>query len=56
MRAANATAYLVGRGVEADRLTAIGYGETRPLASNATAAGRAENRRVEFSFGPGGEN
>lgn len=33
-------------GISADRLTAIGYGEARPIASNATDAGRQENRRV----------
>lgn len=32
--------------IDASRLTAVGYGESKPIASNATAAGRAENRRV----------
>lgn len=45
-RATNVTRYLIGRGVAATRLRATGYGATRPLASNATAAGRAQNRRV----------
>jgi outer membrane protein OmpA-like peptidoglycan-associated protein len=40
--------YLIGRGVEPYRMTAQGYGETRPLESNRTASGRAANRRVEF--------
>ena len=40
--------YLVGRGVAATRMTANGYGLTQPVADNATAAGRAKNRRVEF--------
>lgn len=39
---------LVDRGVSADMLTTKGYGETRPIAPNETAAGRARNRRVEF--------
>lgn len=38
---------LIERGVPAQRLTAEGAGETRPIADNATAAGRAQNRRVE---------
>ena len=33
--------------VDAARIKAVGYGETKPTASNATAEGRAENRRVE---------
>ena len=39
---------LVARGVDADRLVSQGYGESQPVADNATAEGRAENRRVEF--------
>lgn len=39
--------YLISRGIAADRLTARGYGSSEPVASNATAAGRAQNRRVE---------
>ena len=38
--------YLVGQGVSSSQLTAKGYGETNPIASNATAEGRAQNRRV----------
>lgn len=41
--------YLVARGVPATQLTARGYGESRPLADNATEAGRARNRRVELT-------
>ena len=36
------------RGVGAERLTAIGYGETRPVETNITAEGRARNRRVSI--------
>jgi outer membrane protein OmpA-like peptidoglycan-associated protein len=39
---------LVERGVEAKRLDAIGYGESKPIASNRSKKGRAANRRVEF--------
>lgn len=37
-------------GISADRVSAVGYGEAEPVASNDTAAGRAENRRVEARF------
>jgi outer membrane protein OmpA-like peptidoglycan-associated protein len=47
-RAAAVGAYLVRRGVPAGRLTARGYGPADPVASNATAEGRARNRRVEL--------
>jgi outer membrane protein OmpA-like peptidoglycan-associated protein len=40
--------YLVARGVANDRLTAKGYGDTQPVASNKTAAGRTANRRTDF--------
>ncbi|HUX31575.1 MAG TPA: OmpA family protein [Thiobacillus sp.] len=40
--------YLVSKGVSADRLTVRGYGESRPVASNATLEGRVQNRRVEL--------
>lgn len=47
-RAEAVRAYMIGKGVAADRLRAEGYGESKPIASNADEAGRAENRRVEF--------
>jgi OOP family OmpA-OmpF porin len=39
---------LIKKGIPADRVTAKGYGEASPAASNSTKAGRAENRRVEL--------
>lgn len=39
---------LTRQGISADRLTAVGYGEAYPVASNANAAGRQQNRRVEI--------
>jgi outer membrane protein OmpA-like peptidoglycan-associated protein len=40
--------YMVGKGVAPERLGAQGFGQTRPVASNKTADGRSQNRRVEF--------
>ena len=40
--------YLISKGIEPDRLIAVGYGETRPIADNNTVKGRARNRRTEF--------
>lgn len=39
---------LIARGIAASRLRAVGYGESRPIADNMTAAGRAANRRIEL--------
>jgi len=47
-RAEAVRSYLAERGIDAARLTARGYGETRPIESNRTSMGRAINRRVEF--------
>ncbi len=43
---------LVARGANAANLTAVGYGESRPIASNGTREGRARNRRTEFKVQP----
>lgn len=48
-RADAVLAYLVGRGEPVDRFVVVGYGESRPIADNATADGRARNRRIEFN-------
>jgi OOP family OmpA-OmpF porin len=40
--------HLASKGIAADRLEAIGFGPTRPVASNGTARGRAQNRRTDF--------
>lgn len=51
-RRANAVRdYLVKQGISASRITIKAYGETRPVATNDTADGRAQNRRVEIRFG-----
>ncbi len=47
-RATNVVRFLITQGVSAYRLGAVGYADLHPIASNATAAGRAENRRVEI--------
>ena len=47
-RAQAIVAKLVEMGISADRLTAVGKGQTSPIADNSTDEGRAKNRRVEF--------
>jgi outer membrane protein OmpA-like peptidoglycan-associated protein len=42
--------YLIDRGIEPSRITAMGYGLTKPIRSNATEKGRAANRRTEFNI------
>ncbi|WP_430754857.1 OmpA family protein [Magnetovirga frankeli] len=51
-RAASVVRYLVGQGIDAERLRAIGYGDTRPRADNASSEGRAANRRVSLVLEP----
>jgi chemotaxis protein MotB len=47
-RATDVVRYLVSQGVPRNELSAQGFGDSRPVASNDTAAGRAKNRRVEI--------
>jgi outer membrane protein OmpA-like peptidoglycan-associated protein len=47
-RAESAVSYLTSKGIAASRLSAQGFGKTRPVADNKTDAGRAQNRRVEL--------
>jgi outer membrane protein OmpA-like peptidoglycan-associated protein len=49
-RANSVRDFLIKEGIGADRLTAVGYGESRPIASNNTRAGRTQNRRVEINL------
>lgn len=49
-RANSVKAFLVEKGIAADRITAIGYGETKPIDTNETADGRNNNRRVELNL------
>lgn len=51
-RASSVRAYLISQGVAANRISAIGHGIADPRATNSTAAGRAENRRVEIQILP----
>ncbi|MEE1111375.1 MAG: OmpA family protein [Alphaproteobacteria bacterium] len=51
-RAASVAAYLQGQGVSSARFEVLGLGYSNPIASNATAAGRAQNRRVEIKIIP----
>ncbi|MEN9786845.1 MAG: hypothetical protein RLZZ299_2109 [Pseudomonadota bacterium] len=48
-RAASVVTYLVGKGVAADRLESIGYGEEKPLVKEVKDTDRAKNRRVDFA-------
>jgi chemotaxis protein MotB len=53
-RADNVVDYLIKKGVSPSLISAEGMGETNPIASNATAEGRAQNRRIEVTLvGPG---
>ncbi|NBA75773.1 OmpA family protein [Emticicia sp. ODNR4P] len=49
-RVKNAKKYLISQGIQADRIQTKGWGQTRPIASNATEERRKLNRRVEFTI------
>jgi chemotaxis protein MotB len=51
-RATSVVRYLIGQGIERQRLKAIGYADTQPIADNASEAGRAKNRRVTLVISP----
>ncbi|HRD78835.1 MAG TPA: OmpA family protein, partial [Hyphomicrobiaceae bacterium] len=51
-RALSVANYLAGQGVDSRRFAVTGFGKTRPIASNNTQAGRAQNRRVEIQLSP----
>ena len=52
LRAQSVTSALIGMGVTSTRLSPVGYGETKPIATNDTPAGREANRRVEIKIIP----
>jgi outer membrane protein OmpA-like peptidoglycan-associated protein len=47
-RAQSVTAFLVEEGIRPESITAMGFGESRPVATNGTVEGRQQNRRVEL--------
>jgi OOP family OmpA-OmpF porin len=49
-RAVSAKAYLVKKGIDANRLETLGFGEKNPIANNNTSAGRKDNRRVDVKL------
>lgn len=49
-RASSVASYLESQGISTSRITSRGYGSKQPVASNATLAGRAQNRRVEIAI------
>ena len=54
-RAESVVAYLAKQGIDRARLTAQGFGETQPIADNATKKGKAANRRVVFAITSGND-
>jgi OmpA-OmpF porin, OOP family len=54
-RAKTVLNYLVGKGIEAGRLTSKGFGQDKPIADNATPEGKQRNRRIEFQVTTGGQ-
>ncbi len=51
-RAYSVAKYLNGKGIDSRRLLIVGFGESRPVATNATEEGKAANRRVELKISP----
>ncbi|MCP4132527.1 MAG: PQQ-binding-like beta-propeller repeat protein [bacterium] len=49
-RADSVVEYMIKNGISPERLNSVGFGETKPIASNKTKKGRAKNRRTEFFF------
>jgi outer membrane protein OmpA-like peptidoglycan-associated protein len=49
-RAKSVKDYLIAKGIEQTRLSAIGYGDSKPISDNNTVAGRSENRRTVFKI------
>lgn len=47
-RARTLKSYLVKKGIDPERIETVGYGASRPIASNDTEEGRTRNRRVEY--------
>jgi outer membrane protein OmpA-like peptidoglycan-associated protein len=50
LRADKVKSYLVANGIDASRIASTEFGDTKPIATNATAAGRQKNRRVEIEI------
>jgi outer membrane protein OmpA-like peptidoglycan-associated protein len=51
-RAQSVSSVLIANGVQSIRIDSVGYGESRPIASNGTASGRQQNRRAELTLLP----
>ncbi|MEX0273247.1 MAG: OmpA family protein, partial [Flavobacteriaceae bacterium] len=49
-RANSVRDFLINEGIDHNRLSALGYGEEKPIASNSTRTGRKHNRRVEINL------
>jgi OOP family OmpA-OmpF porin len=49
-RAKSVVNYLISKDIEATRMKAVGYGESKPIDTNFNDAGQARNRRVEFTL------
>ena len=54
-RANSVKSYLIGKGVAGARMTTAGFGQSKPIADNATSEGRGRNRRIEFGVTGGGQ-